>query len=303
MVAFNEISGSPKRIQTSVNAEAERRGIIAWSDIDALIAQVFPSTINAGIVVEQGAGVAYPGNSFLRADSIEFVPHFGEEDPTTNVDLSQDFDTLTTYTSALATIVYLTQKFAQGEEEQEEDPTTFLRHRWSIGGEFLSLGGDSAIWELDGEQSADTEPAVFVPTVEHEITWPRVTSPPFAAIRDRIGKVNDTELNFVTGTIAKETLAFVGAEIQREVLSDGSRAWEVTYRFSERRVVSLDEDADLSGPSPGIGGWNHYWRSFDSTDTNVPGFYRLILINASPVGDLFNSVYKQASFAELFQSG
>lgn len=300
MVAFNEISGSPKITLTSVRSEAVRQGIIAWSDIDALIADVFPPTINAGIVVEQGAGVAFPGKDFLRADAIEFVAHFGDDDPIQGPDVTQDFDTLATYTSALATITYTTRRFAQ---EEDEDPVLFLRHRWSIGGEFLSIGGESAIWKLDSEVTADTEPAIFVPTIEHEITWPRVTSPPFTTIRDRFGKVNDAPFTFVTGTAATETLAFVGAEIQREVLSDGTRAWELTYRFSERRVVSLDEDPTLSGPTPGVGGWNHYWRSFDTTDSNVPGFYRVVLINASPVGEPFNSIYKQASFDELFQAG
>lgn len=301
MVAFNEISGSPKRIHTSVNAEAVRFGIIAWADIDALIAQVLPSTINAGIVVEQGAGIAFPGVGFLRADSMEFVPHFDEDDPQTGPDTNQDFDTLPTYLNALATINYTTQRFAT--EEQEEDPVLFLTHRWSIGGEFLGIGGESVLWDLDNEQAADVEPAVFVPTIEHEITWTHVENPPFSIIRDRIGKVNDAALTFKTGTITTETLAFVGAELQRQVLSDGVRAWEVTYRFSERRVVSLDEDADLSGPSPGVGGWNHFWRSFDTADSNVSGFYRVVLNNAESKSNTINSIYKHASFDELFQPG
>ncbi len=268
---------------------------------------MFPSTINAGIVVEQGAGIAFPGKDFLRADSLEIIPQHDENDPIQGPDTTQDFDTLPTYSNALATINYTTQRFAQGEADQEEDPVLFLRHRWSIGGEFLSIGGNSAFWALDGEQAADTEPAVFVPTIEHEITWSRVTSPPFATIRDRIGKVNSTVLNFVTGTIAIETLVFIGAEIQRQILSDGSRAWEVTYRFSEKRVMSLDEDSDLSVPEPGVGGWNHYWRSRDTGESHIPGFYRIKLNNQatipSPGEDIFNSIYKQASFAELFQSG
>lgn len=300
MVVFNEISGSPLIIQTSTRASAQRQGIIAWGDIDDFIAQVFPPIINPGVTIEEGAGVAFPGKDFIRADSIEFIPHFGEDDPITGPDITQDFDTLPTFLNALATIDYVTPKFAL---DDDEDLIPFLIHRWSIGGEFLSIGGESTIWELDSEQAADVEPATFVPTIEHEITWLHVISPPFATIRDRVGKVNSSSLDFTTGTIVTETLAFVGAELQREVLSDGARAWEVTYRFSERRVVSLDEDPTLAGPNPGVGGWNHYWRSYDTSDSNVPGFYRVILINASPVGNKFNSIYKQASFAELFESG
>ncbi len=303
MVTFNEISGSPKIIRSSINAEAERRGKIAWGDADALIAEVFPSTINAGIVVEQGAGISFPGKSFLHADRLEIVPFFDERQPQTGPNTTQDFDTLPTYLSALAIVSYTTQRFSTEDDEQEEDPVPFLQHRWSAGGEFQHIGGESTLWELDDEQAADVEPSVFVPIIEHQITWSRIKRPPFATIRDRIGKVNDAVVNFKTGTIAIETLVFVGAELQRQVLSDGARAWEVTYRFSEKRVASMDEDPTLTGSGTGIGGWNHFWRSYDTTDSNVPGFYRVILINASPIGDSLNSIYKQASFAELFQSG
>ena len=308
MVAFNEESGSPRITHTSTGAEAQRFGIVSWTDIDALIAEVFPPTVNAGITIEQGAGIAFPGKDFLRADSLDFVPHFGEVDPITGPDTTQDFDTLPTYATALATINYTTQRFSQGEGEQEEDPVSFLRHRWSIGGEFLTTSNDAswAEWDLDDGILADEPPSVFIPTIEHEITWPRVTSPPFATIRDRIGKVNSAAGNFVTGIVAAETLAFIGAEIQREILSDGSRAWEVTYRFSEKRVVSMDEDPTLTGNGPGVGGWNHFWRTYGApSDVNVSGFYRVNIANAptDALGIAFGKVYKLASFDELFQSG
>lgn len=307
MVAFDEISGFPKLIHTSISSEAVRQGVIPWSDIDDFITDVFPPTVNAGIVIEQGAGIAFPGRDYLRADSLEIVPHFGEDDPITGPNTDQDFDTLPEYLNGLATIIYTTQRFSQDEGEQGDDPVPFLRHRWSIGGRLDPTNDDSswAEWDLDSGISADNLPSLFIPTIEHEMTWSRVTSPPFATIRDRIGKVNDAEGSFVTGTVAAETLLFVGAELQREILSDGSRAWEVTYRFSERRVPSMDEDPTLLGSGPGVGGWNHFWRTYgDPSDTNVSGFYKLNIANSpsNALGIAFGKYYKLASFTELFQA-
>ncbi len=291
MVAWNELTGSPNFDVKPDGATAERRGLVSWDNLDDLVAEVFPPTEASGSTLGQIAGAAFPGRPYLRAESIRIQP-FG--DRIIGPDTSQDFSSSPVYEQAVFTIRYATPTAAQNDDESDDegDPVPFLRHRWSVGGEFLSLPASGLEWAAAGDVvPEDINAGVFVPTIEHEITIPRIASPPFSVIRDRIGTVNVAAVSLSTGAIDPETLLFLGAEIEREVMSNGERAWGVSYRFSERRVYPQDQDAEAVG----FGGWNHYWLS-SSADG---GWYRLLRKNSSG-GD--QSLFRKTSFSELFQA-
>ncbi|MGE3316620.1 MAG: hypothetical protein AB7O26_16000 [Planctomycetaceae bacterium] len=290
MVAWNELTGSPSFEVQPDGAVAERRGLIAWGELDEHVAEIFPPSETEGTAIGQGAGAPFPGRPYLRADSIRIQP-FG--DRIIGPDDSQEFTSAPEYAQAVLTVRYATPKDAQSEDESndEGDPAPFLRHRWSVGGEFLSLPASGLEWaESSDVVPEDINAGIFVPTIEHEIRMPRVTAPPFSAIRDRIGTVNSTAISFSTGAIDPETLLFLGAEMEREVMSDGSRAWNVSYRFSERRVYPQDQDPEAVGS----GGWNHCWLG-GNTDG---GWFRLLRKNSSGSDQ---NLFRKTSFSELFQ--
>ena len=109
-----------------------------------------------------------------------------------------------------------------------------------------------------------------------------------------MGKLNDSNMEFATGTILPETCLFVGATLQREYMSDGEKSWRVGYQFSERRVdikFGLSVDTAYSTPDVSIGGgaylpvvdyvpddpakyggWNHFYDA-----VGEKGFARLYL--------------------------
>jgi hypothetical protein len=78
--------------------------------------------------------------------------------------------------------------------------------------------------------------------------------------------------------------------MEREVMSDGARAWNISYRFSERRVYPQDQDPEAAG----VGGWNHSWLA-GSTDG---GWFRLQRKNSSGSDQ---DLFRKTSFSELFE--
>ena len=297
MVAFNEIPGkSPKRVITPNGQRATRTGRVAWGDVDALIAELFPPTIASGGSVNQFAGAQYPGVPNLRLVSMQIDP--SSQKMSTAQTTTQEHTTVISYDNpAEVTLEYETiappTNEAENQEQENIDPVLFLTHRWSIGGEFMTIPTLGFYWEIDGEDVQDVDAGIFIPTIEHSITWPRVIRPPFSVMRTRIGTVNNAALTFSTGVIAAETLLFLGAELKRDIMSDGARAWEVTYKFSEKRIIAEDDDtADASTQT--VGGWNHFYRSDADIQPN-PGFYRIIREQS-----LTDGPYFQTAFSNLF---
>jgi hypothetical protein len=279
---FDELAGSPTYTVQPGFTNATRIGKIAWSSIDDFVDYMFPFAQSPQ---------SFPDKDWLLARSLTITPFVRDKEKVEGQSGNDDYEDLNTYDSARVRIDYET---SPNSAPQGEDPVLLLTHRWSIGGEFIQSSPGGFVWAADeGEVSEDAAPGIFVPTIEHQITWPRVKSPPFATIRNRVGSVNSDTMSFNTGAIAPETLMFLGAELQRDILSDGALAWQVQYRFSERRV----EDAENGG----VGGWNHFYRSEDEDDISLEGktgFYRLeVAPGRDNEGD---PVFAMKSFAGLF---
>lgn len=284
---WEETADSPTRDVTPIGQSAMRKGLIEYQYLDDLINYVFPLG---------DFGIAYPGNSALRASQLHAEPFGGDGAKVLSpVSSNLSFDTINTVEKLLVTINYETPQASP--DDQGEDPQVLLMHRWSIGGEVVVPSAGGFEWDDGGKVGKEVKPGIIVPTIEHQITWPRVESPPFAIIRDRIGTVNDAVLMFKTGQIEPETLMFLGAELNRDILTTGALAWELGYHFSEKRVVALTIEASLTTQvaceaNDGIwnsdtskcslqtvGGHNHFYRSEDNEDTpeleGKNGWYRI----------------------------
>lgn len=211
------------------SSKAKREGKIPWSQTTEFISLVFPP--NSG-----GRAAAFPNFPFLLASGLHIEPFSGDKSKVTApVPSNTDFFSLNEFGDAKVSIDYETPAY-NPLETQDDDPTTLLSHRWTIGGEFLTLEHKGLRWCDGGPVDETITAGLLIPTIEHQITWPRVQNPPFSVMRDRIGTVNDNIMTFNTGDIYTETLLFLGAELHRDIKTDGSLAWEVTYRFSEKRV-------------------------------------------------------------------
>lgn len=274
-----------------LESKATRKGLIAWEQIQNVISTIFPVPIHQGAVQTEGVGIALPGFQYLRADSIHFQP---QTPRVTNTDVSYNFDALNTYENAECTITYITPKYTlvglEGQNGQaiNPDPVKYLEHRWTIGAEFLTVPPTTELTWWNGGVPATADPVSDevvigkrIPTIEHQLSWPYVLYPPFAAMRSCIGKTNSAQITFQTGVIAPGTLLFVGAELQRQVLSNGTRAWNVSYRFSEKNIRSDDGT---------VQGWNVLWNPVSA-----------VFDSLSNGGTINTFPYELTDFSGLFQ--
>lgn len=245
--------------------------IINWANVPALLAEVFPPSS----AVTPFAAELDPYFGIFRANRLTFK---NLSNLTTNLTGTG----VANFGKARVTITYSSVQIEppqdQGEADADGDPVPFLTHSLGIGGEYITFGTENQLyWGATGIAVAAVQgiDAGFpITQTEHQIHWHRVVSPPFQAIRDLMGKINQTELTFATGTIRKGTLLFLGAEMSRDIMSDGTRAWDVTYRFSERNYTNSDriagwqlnsalQNGDTSTTTEYIT-WNHFWNDEDA---------------------------------------
>jgi hypothetical protein len=278
--------------QFEVNREgitATRMVRIAGADLSDFVNEIFPPTSVTGATILINPGSPMPDYPFLTAQSMSMQPVV-----TKDADFTRTDEEAIDWEHYDCTITYGRNQYTlEDSDEDNEDPTEFLKHSWSLGGEYITIPEAGLVWD-NGDKVKDQslQAGKFLPTIEHQITWPHVTDPPFAAMRSSIGRVNNAAVNFQTGTIAIETLLFLGASLSRQIMSDGARAWNVSYRFSERSVGTA---------GGGTGGWNHFLR----VDANNAGWFRLEANNGQTADDGYaaaDAIYEQVNFDLLFQS-
>jgi hypothetical protein len=219
-----------------------------------------------------------PQFDFLQADTIALDP-FISDYPANCAEVEGS-------TFCRMTVNYKTptndEKKEDNNDEGEQDETTTFEHRMEIGGEFLTMPARNWHWESDGIQVVDDDIPIgkILCTIEHEFHWPRVFYPPMSAIRSTIGKLNQ----FPFAGAAAETLLFLGVSMSRIVTAKRVKAWDVTYKMSERAV---QEDTSVGGTIT----WNHFYRP-DQNKWDI----------LSRVGD-GKKVYSVADYVNLFKMG
>lgn len=276
-IAVDVQAGSPTG---NINAEQGTItvvGKVAWSNLGPKLAELFPLSTTAGI----GANPIDPLFGIYRCQSCEFRP-IGA-DPLVNqagTPVASSFDadfTMPKYEFAWLTITYssLQVEFPNATGDTPDTPdgsteVTGLSHQITTGGETVTLDQSSLFWsDAKSVRGTNISAHKIVATLEHAISWKRVISPPWEAMRTLIGKVNDADLGpFQTGTMIVETLLYLGFTATPDILSDGTRVWDIGYRFSERRVDELTKEAEagtvipdgVTGHESDYGGWNHFFK-------------------------------------------
>jgi hypothetical protein len=325
-VAIDIQAGYPQGNITPEGGSLTVVGKVAWSDIIPAITQLFPAPTTAG----PGTGAIDPGFGLYRCQSCEFKPV--GTDPLVNAGgtpFTSIYDanfTMPFYEFAWLTINYSSLQVeypsVAGDTPDTPDGSTAvygLVHNLSSGGETITLSDRSLYWS--DEKSANGEKVSarkIIATVEHNVMWKRVASPPWESMRTLIGKVNSTNLGpFQTGTILNETLLYLGFTATPDITAAGDRVWEIGYRFSERRVDELASNygtgtgavADgVVGYEDTYGGWNHFWKqeepvTVDGENTEVSGLRRLHATKPEADYHLYQegyAIFKKADLTALF---
>ncbi len=280
-VAFKELAGSPVETYSPEGMRATRSLLCAWDDRQ----QVVEELLGDGYAFGGSTRAQYPGKPDIVAMRVRCEPL---ADDVTLQTLSSLTEGLNSYNGfAKVTVDYELLVPAERTDLPTIEPGTFLTYRQKSDYESLPLSGDSFTWE---DEPAETVPSAAVPTiripiVEHRLTWHRVVTPPWQAIRTATGTLNDD--SFIQA--AAETVLFDGVSAQREFLRFNSLSkpelgWRIEFVFRERAVKT---------GSGTIVGWNHAYRSLPVGD---PDWDRLLDGNNNPP-------YASGDFSSLFQFG
>jgi hypothetical protein len=276
-VPKEELEGSPTLSWTRNSGTAVQKFRILWEHQEQFLLEVFPIpyvSLNRLIIPK---AASYPGKFWLIADSVDIEP-FQPDSPS-------GFNEVPNYypAGAKVTVHYKTPEYDQDGNGNDGPgtPIAFVKHKVTIGGEYLTYPSQALSWynpvddslapELhatpkDYAVSEDMHCAVTIPLIEHQMTWPQVAFPPWLGIRQCVGKVNA----YPFAGAPPETLLFLGADAEREITNTGLRTWTLTYKFAEKNQNAQNP----ASPQ----GWNFFLRTdgqqagtFQRLRKRVPG--------------------------------
>lgn len=291
-VSFKELGGSPVENFGPEGMTCERRFLVEWADRRAFVAELLGDNFDFG-----GTGLAdYPGTTGIKAvrvrcESFTDKPdHQGAFD-----DVASD---LNTYTSEDAsgwdnpcsvTVNYEVLIPTQRDDFPEPEDGTFLTYRMDFGGKYVEAPTPACIWEsnplIEVPPSQAIGQTIRIPIIEHHLTWHRVVNPPWQAISDQVGTIN----NAAFGPSAVGQALFEGCSADKEFTWLGNflapqLGWRLSYVFRELRIKMHNPVAQADNY-----GWNHTFR-FNGPN---PGWDRLLANN--------RAAYQETDFATLFK--
>ena len=308
-VVVEELAGSPTFTYNRSGGSGQRTVLLDWGDVTAFLIELMPSSYMDGGNIVVPPAATFPGQSWLYAKSADVEPWDPE---------SPDGDNLfpATYSKAKITIHYETEQFDQKDSSPRNDgpggnqgstgssQNTFVSHKVSVGGEFMSWpanslrfgeASDPSSGATEGRETKVGEDAmigVIIPLIDHQITWHHVPFPPWAAMRVCVGSVNA----YPFAGAPAETLLFLGADSSREVTNEGVRAWEMEYKYNEKNMNPFDS----ANPQ----GWNHFLRpdgysagTFQIVNRRAPGGYTTLSADCTD-SQTYIDIASRASFPQ-----
>lgn len=322
-VSFCELSGSPKATYNGKTFGFTRMLRVAGSDAYAFALELAPLTVVLGNQIVQVGGAAYPDFPAARVNNFNWEPFHGDRSkidsstPATAMNLSSSPNA---YDYVKFTINYAVPEASQdGDDDADDDPVAFLRHRISSGGQLLTLPSTSDtdklwLWQLGGmaEEAVpeDTPVPVMISTSSHSVTWPRVIQPNWRALEGLKGHVNNADLTLRGYPYGPETLLYLNYDASRDILSDGTRAWEITIHFESKEVTV---NAPVWNKSKGswqdtivTGGHNHFWSESQGAWRRIvthETYESVAPADATTYDTDLVSPYPRADLTELFLAG
>ncbi len=322
-VSHDPLAGYPRGSYSDGGIyQVELQTKVAWTSIDAMAAELAPSSTVVGTSVIQYPGAAFGNNPFLRVHSFTWQPLASEQDSTATTDSAG----LIQYAYAVFSIIYRNQR--SGEiSPSGSDPAILLTHVIQSGGQAVTE--PTAGWKMqNGLQDAvpsvvstvplpdDIPVPRFIATSHHAITWPRVPEPVnWEVLETKKSYVNSEPFQLRGYLYPREALLYTSYSSKKDVSSNAaSDTWEITLNF-ESKVVDSSDGMSTNGHSVQniYGGHNHFFcgrtRTVSGTDLKA-GWYRIYNPYIDPApgetewsDHLNNSLYKATDFNNFFIAG
>jgi hypothetical protein len=286
-IGFEELEGSPVVRMSARGVVAVREFRCAWNDWQALARLLVGEFELVGSAARFSAPLAFPGVENLVVSEIAVEPFDGgapEGDAVSTLGSGTNGYSLA---GARVTATYRTS-FDAAHGARGDLPAvpegTMLLYDAELGTETQSVPARTWHWVAPPDNPplfVDQSPNLLVPTGTFRLTWQRVPLPPWDAIRELRGMVNDAA--FVGGPAG--TVLFLGARVERQFpFSPSGGLWEIAYTFAER-TVSLGGGGSV--------GWNYQYK-----ETPVSGEHWVAIAD-----DSGNPPYRGGDFSRLFEFG
>jgi len=297
-IVYKELAGSPKETFDKDGLKATRRFLCDWGDRHNLLKEI----TGTGEEFGRTGPAAYPGRDDVFGTQGTIEP-FKSATPDSVAEYSDLTDFINEYTGKLALVVVqyktLPSTDSSPTDLPDTDPGTFLTYTMDFSGEYMTVPLAGVRWESSADLPVDEDvfPNIRIPIVEHHLTWSRVINPPWSAIREMVGCVNQSAFMGA----AAQTVLFDGVRSKKEFIYFNDFAnpffgWEIEYVFREKSIKYLDY-----GGNEAVAGWCHSFRSATSDaepELVHPGWDRLTW-----GGDMVpNYIYREKAFAALFHA-
>ena len=275
-VPFFELGGSPTEVYTQEGFKATRKFLVAWDDRDAFALDVMGKATE----FDYSCSTFYPDRPWAVPVSLTFKPV--DDYAVVKKAIPEMHAGVNSYHGSWAVAVVEYDTIGMNDTDSVSIPGgTRLTYRLAYDPREVQIPADGWVWNGSGDPiPADTLLIRRVPQTIHTLTWKLVVSPPWLAIQQMQGKINDREfLDCPPGTLLLEG---VGAnKLFQSTLQKGASdfTWAIVYTF---RQLSIHHAGQTYG-------WNHLFRGTDGS-WNVP------VNNGS-------RLYDEADFDALFAGG
>lgn len=263
-----------------------------YDELDDVLESYFGTTFAAGGQIVQGELLTFPGKPWLILDTIDIRTH--DEDDITGTDSNG-----VAYSNGgwILDLSYTTPEFDQDElnndnQDLPETPNdTFLTVRTTLSGQIMTIPNEGLEWLTANDDSStdvgsNTNAGIVVPMIAYQLTWHFVVNPNWSAIRAGIGTVNSTTF---LGHPA-ESVLFEGLESSRQYQVDGTRKWEITFRFVAKDLKYTDPTTGTTSTA----GWNHFYRS--DPGAGDPNWQQIVVKSG------LKDIYVSTDLNELFST-
>ena len=279
-IPFQELAGSPVEQYSSDGFTATRKFLVPWIQRESFARWLLGTAESYGT----RESVTYPNQSDVTPWQLKIVPY--DDSTIEKQTMSQPSEALNSYDGlALITVDYKTTTQQDIDDGPSAETGTRLTYRITYESNESELNPVGAYWSNTSVSLTNADGLVKrIPQTIHLLTWQQVLYPPWTAIRELQGRVNNADFL----SCPAETLLFDGVTVNklfRGDLQNGASdfCWSLEYRFRQKIVY---QNANVCG-------WNHGFRG-------ETGAWERIQLGSA--GSPVSALYESGDFSKLFVS-
>ncbi len=230
-IDFEELQGSPRLRIGQGESIAQRVFRVAWDDWQAFSESLVGGWRETGGAYTYLSPIAFPGLSQFYVDDLEIDPFDPGNPVGDQVESVARGTNIYPAAGARVTATYRARGTARLRDQPPIQEGTFLTYQAHVGVDQSVAPGRDWVWESDtAKLPGDMNLSLLVPIGTFSLTWHMVARPPWQAIRQLRGQINNTPFL----DVAAERVLFLGARVRREFeFLDQLSRWVVTYEFAE----------------------------------------------------------------------